>query len=167
MSDLRHVSIFSRLNALSCIGGTVLIMKEETKAQRLHLLETTGMDGVSKTKVIFRGLLMACAACGSRGLFHHWWKMRESCPNCNLVFTRSEGYWIGAVAVNTMMSGFLLLITVVVSFLVSLSDPRWQPILIPSALVSVFVPLFLDPISRTFWTSMVSIGRPPEKPSDP
>ena len=41
-----HASIFSRLNALSCIGGTVLIMKEETKAQRLHLLETTGMDGV-------------------------------------------------------------------------------------------------------------------------
>ncbi len=61
------------------------------------------------------------------------------------------------------MSGFLLLVTVVVSFLISLPDPRWQPILIPSALVSVFVPLFLDPISRTFWTSMVAIGRPPTK----
>jgi uncharacterized protein (DUF983 family) len=106
---------------------------------------------------------MACAACGSRGLFHHWWKMRESCPKCALVFDRSDGYWIGAVAVNTMMSAFLLLVTVVVSFLLALPDPQWQPVLIPSVAVGVIAPVFLDPISRTFWTSMVAIGRPPGK----
>jgi uncharacterized protein (DUF983 family) len=138
-------------------------MREERKADRLHMLRTTGMDGVSKTRVILRGLLMACAACGSRGLFHHWWKMRESCPKCALVFDRSDGYWIGAVAVNTMMSAFLLLVTVVVSFLLALPDPQWQPVLIPSVAVGVVMPIFLDPISRTFWTSMVAIGRPPEK----
>ena len=138
-------------------------MREERKAERLHTLRTTGMDGVSKSRVVLRGLFMACAACGSRGLFHHWWKMRESCPTCGLVFNRSDGYWIGAVAVNSMMSGFLLLATVVVSFLLALPDPQWQPVLIPSVAVGVVVPIFLDPISRTFWTSMVAIGRPPEK----
>ena len=138
-------------------------MREERKAERLHMLRTTGMDGVSGTRVILRGLFMACAACGSRGLFHHWWKMRESCPKCALVFDRSDGYWIGAVAVNTMMSAFLLLVTVVVSFLLALPDPQWQPVLFPSVAVGVIAPVFLDPISRTFWTSMVAIGRPPGK----
>ena len=138
-------------------------MREERKAERLHMLRSTGMDGVSGTRVILSGLFMACAACGGRGLFHHWWKIRESCPKCALVFDRSDGYWIGAVAVNTMMSGFLLLVTVVVSFLLALPDPQWQPILIPSVAVGAIAPVFLDPISRTFWTSMVALGRPPEK----
>ena len=138
-------------------------MREERKTERLHTLRSTGMDGVSGTRVILRGLFMACAACGGRGLFHHWWKIRESCPKCALVFDRSDGYWIGAVAVNTMMSGFLLLVTVVVSFLLALPDPQWQPVLIPSVAVGAIAPVFLDPISRTFWTSMVALGRPPEK----
>ena len=138
-------------------------MREERKTERLHMLRSTGMDGVSGTRVILRGLFMACAACGGRGLFHHWWKIRESCPKCALVFDRSDGYWIGAVAVNTMMSGFLLLVTVVVSFLLALPDPQWQPVLIPSVVVGAIAPVFLDPISRTFWTSMVALGRPPEK----
>ena len=138
-------------------------MREERKVERLHILRITGMDGVSGTRVILRGLFMACAACGGRGLFHHWWKIRETCPKCALVFDRSDGYWIGAVAVNTMMSGFLLLVTVVVSFLLALPDPQWQPVLIPSVAVGAIAPVFLDPISRTFWTSMVALGRPPEK----
>ena len=138
-------------------------MREERKTERLHMLRSTGMDGVSGTRVILRGLFMACAACGGRGLFHHLWKIRESCAKCALVFDRSDGYWIGAVAVNTMMSGFLLLVTVVVSFLLALPDPQWQPVLIPSVAVGAIAPVFLDPISRTFWTSMVALGRPPEK----
>ena len=141
-------------------------MREERKTERLHMLRSTGMDGVSGTRVILRGLFMACAACGGRGLFHHWWKMRESCPKCALVFDRSDGYWIGAVAVNTMMSGFLLLVTVVVSFLLALPDPQWQPVLIPSVAVGAIAPVFLDPISRTFWTSMVALGRPPAERDD-
>jgi hypothetical protein len=62
-----------------------------------------------------------------------------------------------------MMSGFLLLVTVVVSFLLALPEPQWQSVLIPSVAVGVIAPIFLDPISRTFWTSMVALGRPPGK----
>ena len=157
----RHVGSVPTCLGFGVAGVIVWPMNDETKALRASTLAETGMDGVGPVRVVLRGLFVACAACGGRGLFHHWWKMREACPTCGLVFTRSQGYWMGAVGVNSMMSGFVLLVTIVVSFLLAMPDPSWQPILIPSVIVGFGAPLFLDPMTRTFWTSMVALGRPP------
>ncbi len=128
---------------------------------RAERLAATGMDGAGLVTILWRGLTLACAACGSRGLFHHWWRMRSTCPSCRFRFTRSEGFWIGAVGVNSVVSGFICLVTAVGLLLLSLPEPTWPAVLFPSAALAVVIPIALDPVTRTLWTAIVAAANPP------
>ena len=71
-------------------------------------------------RMLWRGLTLACPVCGGRGLFRRWglFAMRERCPGCDLKFERMEGHWLGAVAVNTVVSATAVILAVVAAMLV-------------------------------------------------
>ena len=71
-------------------------------------------------RMLWRGLTLACPSCGGRGLVQRWalFAMRERCPGCGLKFERMEGHWLGAVAVNTVVSATAVILAVVVAMLV-------------------------------------------------
>ncbi len=140
------------------------VISDRNSTTRTERLAATGMDGASLTMLLWRGLTLACAACGSRGLFHHWLKMRSTCPTCHFRFTRSEGFWIGAVGVNSVISGFICLLTAVGLLLLSLPDPKWPAVLFPSAALALVAPIVLDPVTRTLWTAIVAVADPPPPP---
>jgi len=131
------------------------------------------MDGgaagsdVRWTRVLARGLLAACPACGGRDLFHRpdrrgWLRIRPACVTCGLVFERTHGHWIGAVAVNTVLSAGAILIALLASFTVAWPNPAVVEVLVPTVGTSLLAPLVLAPTSRTLWTALVVLVLPPE-----
>src|SRR5690349_4855183 len=58
--------------------------------------------------MLWRGLTRRCPRCESGGLFRRWTEMVEVCPRCELEFESEEGYWLGAIIINTLMSGLIL-----------------------------------------------------------
>jgi uncharacterized protein (DUF983 family) len=103
-----------------------------------------------------------CPVCGQRGLFHRWRTMSKSCPNCQLVFERIEGHWLGAVAINTVMSGSAMMAVIVVGLILTLPDASGPQLLMWAAPVAVLAPILLFPISRTLWTAVDIRLRPLE-----
>ncbi|MDP6159308.1 MAG: DUF983 domain-containing protein [Acidimicrobiales bacterium] len=127
------------------------------------------MDGAGRMRVLSRGIVAACPGCGGRGLFRRpsrrgWLRIREACPSCGLVFERTHGHWIGAVAVNTVLSTVAILIVLVVAFVVAWPDPEVLEVLVPTVATSLVAPLAFAPISRSLWTAMVVLVLPPDDP---
>ena len=117
-------------------------------------------------RMLWRGLTLACPVCGGRGLFRRWalFVMRERCPSCGLKFERMEGHWLGAVAVNTVASATAVILAVVAAMLVWGTDVSRGLLLAIAVPVGIAVPVLFDPVSRTLWTAIDTLVRPP-KPS--
>ena len=82
-----------------------------------------------------------------------------------MVFERTHGHWIGAVAVNTVMSAAAILVALVVSFAAAWPDPEVVEVLLPTVGTALVAPLVLAPTSRTLWTALVVLVLPPEAPT--
>lgn len=134
------------------------------------MADTSAVGLVSRSgrmRVLIRGLLAACPICGGRGLFYRpsrfgWLRIRAVCPGCGLVFERTHGHWIGAVAINTVLSTSVIFLALVASFVSAWPDPTVAEVLVPSMTISLVAPLVLAPTSRTLWTAMVVLVLPPD-----
>jgi hypothetical protein len=76
--------------------GTILdhvLQLDEAVLGRGVVAASTGNHG--------RGVAYAARA---RGLFAGWFALRNRCPACGFRYEREEGYWVGAVIVNTAAS---------------------------------------------------------------
>ncbi|MDG2113402.1 MAG: DUF983 domain-containing protein [Actinomycetota bacterium] len=115
------------------------------------------------TRTLWRGLTLGCGVCGQRRLFRRFrlYSMRENCPRCGLHFERIEGHWLGAVAVNTVISAALVLIALALAMVIFGTDtPRGTLLLMVLPFGTIFPTLF-DPFSRTLWTAVDVLIRPP------
>ena len=111
--------------------------------------------------MLFRGLTLACPACGGRGLFKMAaFGIRERCPSCGLRFERIEGHWLGAVALNTVASAAAVLLSVVITMLIAGSDAELAALLRVALPVGILSPVLFDPFSRTLWTAVDVLFRP-------
>jgi len=83
----------------------------------------------SRTRMLLRGATRRCPRCGSGKLFHKWFKMVPDCPRCGMHFEREEGYWTGAIAVNTIIVGAIFTIVFVTAMALTIPDIPWVTIL--------------------------------------
>jgi Na+/phosphate symporter len=88
--------------------------------------------------------------------------MNETCHRCGLRFERIEGHWIGAIGINTIVSFGILLVSLAVSFVVTVPDVPVVPLMIGHILLAIVVPVVFFPFSRTFWTAVDIAMRPLE-----
>ena len=73
-----------------------------------------------------------------------------------------EGHWLGAVAANTVVSTAAVLGTVVVAMLVWGADVSRGLLFALAVPVGVVTPVLFDPVSRTLWTAIDTLVRPPD-----
>ncbi len=109
-----------------------------------------------------RGLTLACGVCGQRGLFRRWrlFDMVDTCPRCGLRFERMDGHWLGAVAVNTVISAALVLTSLILAMVaLGTGTTTWILLAICGPFGTLF-PILFDPFSRTLWTSIDLMMRP-------
>ncbi len=122
-------------------------------------------------RMLRRGLTKRCPVCGSGSLFDGWFRMKERCPRCGYKFEREEGFFLGAYTINLAIAEGLLLILAIVPLIVLLNaNPRMSvvPILIIGLVAAVVAPLVFYPFSRTIWSAIDLVLRPPDRtePSD-
>src|SRR5215471_2955383 len=67
--------------------------------------------------VLSRAGRLRCPACGAGRLYKSLLQMNESCPHCGLVFEREQGYFVGAIYVNVIVTLFLIVSAFVVSLI--------------------------------------------------
>lgn len=116
----------------------------------------------STGRLLRRGLVAACPACGARRQFRYFVKMNERCHRCGLLFERIEGHWIGAIGLNTIVSFGVLVLSMSISFVVTFPDFPVVPLMIGHAALAVVVPVLFFPVSRTLWTAIDIAMRPLE-----
>ncbi|MBO0780738.1 MAG: DUF983 domain-containing protein [Ktedonobacteraceae bacterium] len=114
--------------------------------------------------LLMRALRLRCPVCGRGKLFHHVFTMYERCPVCDYRYEREEGYFSSAMAINIVISEFI-----VAGFTVPLaanpSIPAWM-VLLGGAPFTVLLPLLLYRHSRSTWLSMDIYVHPLQHSSD-
>ena len=91
--------------------------------------------------------------------------MVERCPRCGYLFERSEGQFIGAVGMNTVITFALLFIVLVVGFILTAPDTPAVPLALVGLGVAVIAPIILYPFSKTTWTA-IDLAMTPLEPGE-
>jgi uncharacterized protein (DUF983 family) len=108
----------------------------------------------SRLRMLWRGATRRCPRCGAGKLFHHWFSMVPTCPRCGMKFEREEGYWTGAIAINTIIVGGLFTVVLVVSMILTVPDIPWVTVLMVVVPLMTIGPLILYPFSKTLWLAV-------------
>ena len=108
----------------------------------------------SRTRKLWRGLTRRCARCGQGHLFTKWFKMVPDCPRCGLHFEREQGYWTGAIAVNTIVIGGLFALIFVGTLIATAPDIPIVPLLLVVVPLMAIGPLIVYPFSKTIWVAI-------------
>lgn len=117
-------------------------------------------QGPTLLRSLSRGALRHCPRCGKGKLFVSWFTMKERCPHCGYRFQRYEGFMLGSVTMNIVVTFGLLLLAIVIGFIVSYPDIAVVPILIAGFAIAVLVPVLFLPFSRTIWAAVELAMRP-------
>jgi uncharacterized protein (DUF983 family) len=108
----------------------------------------------SRQLMLWRGLTRRCPRCGGGKLFHRWFRMVPDCPHCALHFEREPGYWVGAVAINTMVIGILFTIVMVTWSALTIPDIPWVSLLMAEIPLMAVGPAVFYPYSKTLWVAI-------------
>ncbi len=79
--------------------------------------------------------------------------MEADCPHCGLHFERMDGYWLGAMALNLVVTEVVFVLALVIQMTASWPDVPWTRVLVVGVTLNVLVPLAFYPISRTLWVA--------------
>lgn len=116
---------------------------------------------LSLAKRVGRGLRRRCPNCGARA-FTSWFRMAETCPRCGVRFEREEGYWVGAMIINTTVT-FLSFAGVFVGLTaVTWPDVPWAFVMGVTIGVNVILPIVFYPLSKSLWAGLEQSWHPLE-----
>lgn len=80
--------------------------------------------------------------------------MAETCPGCHHHFERHEGYWLGAVAINTVATLGVFAAAFVGAMVATWPDPPWTAITIGAVALNAIFPIVFYPWSKTIWVAL-------------
>ena len=118
----------------------------------------------SVLRMLCRGLIRRCANCGEPGAFFiSWFKTQDRCRGCKLLWQRNtQGFALGALAINFVLTGGALIATLVIGVVTSYPDLAIFELLVSTVGVTLLVGIFGYPISYTTWLAVDLIMRPVE-----
>ncbi len=109
---------------------------------------------------MIRGLKLRCPACGEAALYRAPFKMRSQCSFCEFTFQREQGYFVGAIYVNVILTESLIFFVYLMSLLLlPASDQTIYLVLFAMALV---LPILFYHHARSLWLAFDYMVDPPE-----
>lgn len=133
--------------------------------------DATASAPPSAGRMLLRGAMKRCPACGAGRLFARWFRMADRCPGCRYQFARQEGFFLGAYVMNLAIAEGLVMLLAVIPTIIMLNgnpDANLVPVLLGGLLGAVLAPLFFYPFSKTLWVAIELTLRPIDEaePSD-
>jgi uncharacterized protein (DUF983 family) len=110
-------------------------------------------------RMLVRGLTKRCARCGSGRLFRRWLTMVERCPGCGYRFEREEGFFLGAIVVNVIITEVAIIALIAVGFALTLPKAPVTALAIAGGVLAGITPLISYPFTKTVWTAADLIMR--------
>ena len=114
-------------------------------------------------RMMSRAILLRCPWCASRNTFlDGWFRRHPRCRNCGLRWRREEGFELGAVTMNTIVTFGTLTLFMAVGFVVTAPDIPVMPFVLGLAVIAVVVPVAIYPFTYTMWLAFDLAVHPPE-----
>lgn len=85
----------------------------------------------------------------------------ERCPSCDLKYEREEGYWLGAILINTTVTIVVFGAVMIAWGVTAWPDPPWGTMTAIGVVINLVVPLLFYPFSKTLWVALEISARPP------
>lgn len=73
-------------------------------------------------EVLFRCLRLRCPACGQSSIVRRPFHIKHHCPACYSLFKREDGFFVGAIMVNLVVTEGVILATYIIFLLVNGSN---------------------------------------------
>jgi uncharacterized protein (DUF983 family) len=112
--------------------------------------------------MFLRALLLRCPNCGRAGVMRHWFAARDHCSACGMRFHRQEGFMLGSMTINTIVTFLALAVVLVVGLVVTSPDVPVAGLIVVGALTAVLVPVLIYPWTVTIWVATELAMRPLE-----
>ena len=80
--------------------------------------------------------------------------MVPACPHCALPFEREEGYWVGAIIVNTAVTEVVFGAILVAVLFATAPDVPWVPLVVAGLATNGILPVLFFPFSKTLWMAV-------------
>lgn len=111
-----------------------------------------------------RALVLTCPWCGSRRTFlRGWFRKYDRCRTCGISWHREEGFELGTITFNTIITFASIAIAMGVGFGVWGTDvPVLRFVLVLGA-VAVLMPLLIYPLTYTLWLAFDLSVHPPDR----
>jgi len=79
--------------------------------------------------------------------------MVERCPRCGYRFEREQGFIVGGMAINIVVTEGLLAVFLVVSLIATWPDPPVAALIAGAIALNLVVPILFYPFSKTIWAA--------------
>ena len=110
-----------------------------------------------------RAVRLRCPRCGSRRTFLNGWIRRhERCRTCGIRWHREEGFEIGALTINTILTFATVIVVMAAVIMATLPDIPAVLLVCVLAVVAVVMPVAVYPFTYTIWLAFDLRVYPPE-----
>jgi uncharacterized protein (DUF983 family) len=111
---------------------------------------------ISVPTMLWRGLRKKCPQCGGGHLFTGWINMVPACPQCGYQFERTadDAFFLGAIAINFVITELLLAVVMVIGFVTTWPDPPITKLIVIACAETLVAGVFFYPFSKTIWSAI-------------
>jgi uncharacterized protein (DUF983 family) len=64
---------------------------------------------------VIRGVTLRCPACGQASIIDRPFRIAERCASCCVLFKREEGFFVGAILINVVITEAIILLAYLIS----------------------------------------------------
>ncbi|HEY4606211.1 MAG TPA: DUF983 domain-containing protein [Acidimicrobiia bacterium] len=100
--------------------------------------------------MVGRALRRGCPRCGDTA-FSSFFDLKEHCGRCGLRFEREQGYWVGALIINTTVTFASFLVLFVGGMVAFWPVVPWAALMGVTVGVNAVLPILFYPLSKTLW----------------
>jgi uncharacterized protein (DUF983 family) len=117
-------------------------------------------------RMLFRAVRRRCPRCGGRpSWFTGWFRRVDRCRTCGYRYERQDGFMVGAITINTILTFGAILVVLVVGMIVTYPDIAVVPIVAGCLVVAVLVPIVAFPFTYTIWGA-IDLAMHPLQPAE-
>jgi uncharacterized protein (DUF983 family) len=116
--------------------------------------------------MLFRAVRRRCPRCGGRpSWFTGWFRRVDRCQTCGYRYERQDGFMVGAITINTILTFGAILVVLVVGMIVTYPDIAVVPIVAGCVIVAVLVPIVVFPFTYLIWGA-IDLAMHPVQPAE-